>query len=194
MFDKLKDIHMKKYRIALEKGEVDEPIIFLLDYINSLKDYFTTSSCAGRIVLMKIPKSGRKNEAEFLFKTHYEVNFDEIWKRLLEVYDKYEESIWFKQEPFILHISARNLDYGYKMLRIAQKAGLKHSGIFLISEERVMIEIQSTERIETIVSKNRKLLVDEEFFRILVNEANKKLMKTREKMKRFYDMLKKNLV
>lgn len=184
---------MNKLKKAIENKEADEPILYLLDLINSYENYFTTSSCAGRIILMKIPKSGKKNEAEFLFKTHYTTKFEEVWNSLLNLYKNYDESIWFKQEPFILHIAANNLENGYKLLKIAQKAGLKHSGIFLINNERVMIEVQSTERIETIVSKERKLLINEDYMKYLVEEANKKLLKTREKMRKFYDMIKNYL-
>jgi tRNA(Phe) wybutosine-synthesizing methylase Tyw3 len=34
------------------KGSVDEPIKELVDFINSLERYFTTSSCSGRIVVL----------------------------------------------------------------------------------------------------------------------------------------------
>jgi tRNA(Phe) wybutosine-synthesizing methylase Tyw3 len=34
------------------KGSVDEPIKELVDFINSLASYFTTSSCSGRIVVL----------------------------------------------------------------------------------------------------------------------------------------------
>lgn len=184
-FDDIKMYHMNKLKDALRKNLVDEPIIDLLNTINDSKDYFTTSSCAGRIVLMKIPKSGKKNEAEFLFKSHYPVNSKDIWNTLLENYHKFEEKIYFKQEPFILHIAARDIKKAHNLLQIAIESGLKHSGIFAIKKDRVMIEIQSTERIETIVSKNRKILVNEDYINVLVEEANEKLMRTREKMYKF---------
>ena len=33
------------------KGSVDQPIIGLVDHINSLDQYYTTSSCSGRIIV-----------------------------------------------------------------------------------------------------------------------------------------------
>ena len=33
------------------KGSVDEPIKDLVEFINSLDSYFTTSSCSGRIIV-----------------------------------------------------------------------------------------------------------------------------------------------
>ncbi len=188
-FDKLKRYHVERLKKAMESGEADEPIYYLLNYINSLDNYFTTSSCAGRIILIKIPESGKKKDAKFLFKSHYPVKFEEIYQKLLEVYDKYKEKIYFKQEPLILHIAAKDINSAIVMLDIARKAGFKHSGIFLIKEERVMLEVIGNEKIETIISKNKKLLISEEYFRELVEEANKKLIRVMENTRRFYDLL-----
>ena len=33
------------------KGSVDQPIIGLVDHINALDQYYTTSSCSGRIIV-----------------------------------------------------------------------------------------------------------------------------------------------
>ena len=66
-FNKLKIYHMKKLEEAKEKYISDQPIYYILDLINSLDFFFTTSSCAGRIILLKIPKSGKKFEAAFLY-------------------------------------------------------------------------------------------------------------------------------
>jgi tRNA wybutosine-synthesizing protein 3 len=188
-FNKLKIYHMKKLEEAKEKYLADQPIYYILDLINSLDFFFTTSSCAGRIILLKIPKSGKKFEAEFLFKSHYYVNFYYIWNKLLEVYKNYDEKIYFKQEPFILHVSSKNIEKAYELLNIARKSGFKHSGIFLINDKRVMVEIVGNEKIETIVSKNRKLLVSKEYFYNLVKEANEKLKKVRNRIDIFYKNL-----
>jgi tRNA(Phe) wybutosine-synthesizing methylase Tyw3 len=51
------------------------------------------------------------------------------------------------------------------------------------------MELISTEKIETIVSKNGKLLVDEDYFKVLVKEGNEKLEKTWKKIDRLYNKL-----
>ncbi|MBW3019386.1 hypothetical protein KY329_04350, partial [Candidatus Woesearchaeota archaeon] len=35
------------------KGSIDEPVIPILNLINSMNDYYTTSSCSGRIMIME---------------------------------------------------------------------------------------------------------------------------------------------
>ncbi len=192
-FDERKRFILKKLEIALRKGEVDEPIIPLLNLINSFPDYVTTSSCAGRIVLIKIPESGKKHEAEFIYKTHYETTFEEVWEALKEGVKKYKESIWFRAEPVILHVDCRNIEAAIKIVKLAREAGWKRSGIFEIKPYRVMCELHSTERLDTIVAKDGKILVTEEYMKVLVYEANKKLRRTREKMRKFYELLQMQL-
>ena len=35
------------------KGSVDEPIAELVSYINALEDFYTTSSCSGRLAVLQ---------------------------------------------------------------------------------------------------------------------------------------------
>lgn len=172
-----------------ERGIVDEPILKLLEEINNSEYFFTLSSCAGRITLMKIPENAKKYNCEFIFKTHRYVDPKLLWKVLNLKYKEINDPIWFKMEPFIIHIECLDVDHAKKLIEIARESGLKRSGIFLLNK-RIICEIMSTERIETIVSKNRKLLINKRYFFVLVKEANKKLRRTRKKMKKFYDLFK----
>ncbi|RLG38823.1 hypothetical protein DRN79_00965, partial [Methanosarcinales archaeon] len=49
----------------LAETGADADIIEILERINSIEKFFTTSSCSGRIVLLKIPHAGSKREAKF---------------------------------------------------------------------------------------------------------------------------------
>ena len=48
MKDKSK--YLKDLKKVIEEGEVDFRIIDTLNILNSKEDYYTTSSCAGRII------------------------------------------------------------------------------------------------------------------------------------------------
>ena len=52
-----------------KKSSIDSPILNLVDKINSSKDYYTTSSCSGRIVLLE-KKSDKKQESRWLLIIH----------------------------------------------------------------------------------------------------------------------------
>ena len=63
-------------------GSWDSKIKKLCNKINQKKNYYTTSSCAGRIILLKY--SDIKQEDAFLFRTHNKTSFGEIKKALDE--------------------------------------------------------------------------------------------------------------
>ncbi len=186
-FERRKEEFLRKLEGAKERGEVDKDITPILDFINSLEDYFTTSSCSGRIILLKPGRT--KKESEFLFKKHEEVSIEEIREKLKELEGKYEE-VWLKVDPVILHVDCRDLESARRMLDIARNSGWKRSGMIVIRPWRYLLELESTERLETIVIYKGKILPDEEYLEILVEKANERLRRTKEKMERFFKNLK----
>ena len=61
----------------------------------------------------------------------------------------------------------------------------------ITAKNRFVVEIMSSEKIETIVKKEDKILIDDDYLRILIDEANSKLKKTREKISNFELEMKK---
>lgn len=85
-FAKEKSDFLKK-KDKSKKGNVDDDIKEIVDVINSKNNYYTTSSCAGRIVLFEM-KSRKKNECYWIFAKHDKVKVDEIVESLKKHYDK----------------------------------------------------------------------------------------------------------
>lgn len=171
-----------------DKGSVDEPIKKLLDLINKKSNYYSTSSCSGRVIIIKIPRSGSKKDAEFLYRTHKLAEKREVIKILTNIRDCIDESVWFRQEPAIIHVAAKTIDDASKLLRIARTIGFKRCGLFEV-KKRFLLELMSTEKIDTILARHGKILVSEEYLKTLVEEANKKLKRTWEKTKKFQQEL-----
>src|SRR3989338_6198016 len=111
-------------------GKIDMAIKKLVEKINSKQEYYTTSSCSGRIILIKARKKKEKNL--FLFVSHEKINFSEF-KREIEKIAKdiknKKEIIYFKQEPCILHVACNSLVSGQKLLEKARTSGWKRSGL-----------------------------------------------------------------
>jgi len=156
-----------------KKGSIDPVILPLIEKINSLDDYYSTSSCSGRIVLLKESESGRKDKAKWLFVSHDKVDSDKLIYKINKLPDK--KNIWFKFEPPIIHISCRNIDAAQKLLDIARPL-FKLSGI--ISTSKNIVEIRGTDRIDTPIKD-----ISDNHIRVLVEISNKKLEKTRKKLK-----------
>jgi tRNA wybutosine-synthesizing protein 3 len=167
-------------------GSVDKEILPLIKKINSSDDYYTTSSCAGRIMIISL-KSERKNEAEWLLLTHKKTSFKEV-KNSLKKLPKSE--VWFMQEAPILHVATRTLEDAQELVNKARGIGFRRSGI-QSTKTRFIVEIVSTEKIDSIIADKGKLLVDDNYLKILVKLGNSKLIKSREKIAKFYKLLEK---
>ncbi|MGD9275594.1 MAG: tRNA wybutosine-synthesizing 3 family protein [Candidatus Pacearchaeota archaeon] len=154
------------------KGSWDKKIISLCEKINKKENFYTTSSCAGRIVLL-IDKDEERGNL-FLKVWHDKISFEELKKTLDEINKK--ENIKFKMESCILHVACENLTDAQKLLDEAREIGWKRSGM-ITSKNKIILELNSTEKLEFPIMRRGKLLVDENFLKIIVSEANKKLEK-----------------
>lgn len=166
-------------------GGWDKPIQKLCDKINKTENYYTLSSCSGRHVLIKNVE--KKTHDLFLFRTHDKTSFRELKKELTKALES-KEGVIYKQEPVILHICCKTLEDSEKMLNRAREAGWKNSGIMSL-QGRIVLELRSTEHLALPIIEKGKILVDDEFLRVLVREGNKRLVKTWEKI----DKLEKSL-
>jgi len=184
-FQKHKKDFLKKLDKS-KKGAIDKEILPLINLINKKPNYYTTSSCSGRIVLLS-RKSEKKQETRWLFITHKPTNLKEI-KSALKNLPK--TAVWFRQEPLILHVAADSIQNAQKIINIARDIGFKRSGI-QSTRKKIMAEIASTEILDTIIADKGKLLVNDDYLRILINEANKKLKRTTKKIKELYKKIKK---
>ena len=163
------------------KGNWDERIKELCGKINSDKDYLTTSSCSGRILLMI--ETFEKKSGLFLFVSHEKVGFDKIKKEFIKISEKNKEMIYLKQEPCVLAVSCKTLEKAQELVDKARNAGWKRSGITTTSKNNI-VELFSTERMDIPIIKNGKILIDDDSLRIIINEANSKLERTWEKIEK----------
>lgn len=166
-----------------KKTEVDEEVKFLIDKINSLKEYYTTSSCAGRVLMISVSEKNRKDMSKWLFSSHKKVSFKDLPLKNFPI-----ETVYFRQEAMILHISCSSIESAQKIIDKAKYVGFKRSGI-MATTKRIMIEICSTEKIDAPIAKCGELLVDDKYLIFLVSEANKKMKQNEIKMKKFYELL-----
>ncbi len=168
-----------------KKGSIDIEIKPLLGLINSFSFCYTTSSCSGRILLIKKPETKRKCDTEFLFSSQSCTSLDEIKKHLSSLP---KEEVWLKQEPFIIHIRCRTIHDAQKLISCCSRAGLKHSGI-ISAEKKTTLEIIGSGSIETIISKNRKLLPDDSYLKAIIDSANTNMKKNQSKIQNLYKQL-----
>lgn len=163
-------------------GAIDKPILKLCNKINKSEDYYTLSSCSGRIVLIR--ETEDKQAGLFIFRTHDRISFNGLKKELERIVNSGKEKglIYLKQEPCVLAISCRDLKKEQEILDKARAVGWKKSGITTTSGKFV-VELFSTERIDVPIMNKGKILVDDAYLRLIVDEANSKLERTWDKIK-----------
>jgi tRNA wybutosine-synthesizing protein 3 len=152
-------------------GKWDKKIINLCKKINSLPDFYTTISCSGRAILMV--QQDKKGKDLFLRTWHEKISFNEL-KKALNEFAKMKRIVKFKLEPPIIHVACRDLNKATEMLEKAKYIGFKRSSI-LTCDRNIFVELNTSDRLEFPIIKNSKILVDDEFLKLVVGMSSQKL-------------------
>jgi tRNA wybutosine-synthesizing protein 3 len=153
-------------------GDWDFQIKGLCDKINKSDDFYTTSSCSGRIIVMV--DQDKKAPGLFEFVSHDAVEISSFFKSLPK--EQAGLDLKFKSEPPILHVACRTLEYAEILLDKARRVGWKRSGIISMGKN-IVVELISTEKLEFPLTKKGKMLVSDEFLKIVLEKANNNLKK-----------------
>jgi len=188
-FENQKRIAIERLKNAIEDDEVDRDILGLINYINSLNNFYTTSSCSGRITLLH--DLGSKIKNDWLGKWHREVRFDEILDSLSDI--PANGIVWFKYESPILHIVSKTIDNAKLLINIARDSGYKRVGIQGLKNERYVVEICDTERVDCPIVDNGNLLVDNNYLKYLTRFSNMKFRNGRKKLMKFEREIKRQI-
>ena len=158
------------------KGSIDAPIVHLVDFINGLPDFVTTSSCSGRISLYRDENSTKG--IKWLKVVHGTVTAQQLKDAVTD-----QEStaagnhiVALKCEGFILHIRCRDLDSGRRLHQVAMSCGFRESGLSVGQKMRVQLSIRTTAfGLELPIAVGRNLILDDNALDIIVSEANRRL-------------------
>ncbi|MBN2567384.1 hypothetical protein JXB02_04855 [Candidatus Woesearchaeota archaeon] len=163
------------------EGRIDAPIRRLVGTLNRKPDYVTTSSCAGRIVLVTRPASGSKKGSAWVLKSHAPVRPDEV-AAAIGGYSG-PDDLWFLQEGFILHAACRTIDAAGRLIGAARDAGFKRSGIISMRPSKIMVELLSTEYIDAPVAVGGTKFVDKGFLELLVGKGNERMRENGDRIR-----------
>ncbi len=161
------------------KGTVDAGIRALCDIINNKENYYTTSSCSGRIQLLWIAPSRKKHETKFLYSTHDRADAKEVIKTLHES----DGEVWLRTECFILHVVCRTIRDADSLLRACHQLGLKRAGIISMGP-KLTIEIINHPRIDAPLRTEGNILVQDHYIKFLTELGNTLLDKNRDMIAR----------
>jgi len=166
-------------------GKWDKQIISLCNKINKKENFYTTSSCSGRAMLMIDQE--KKGENLFLFVSHNKITFKQLKEEVLKSAKK-KKNIKFKLEPCILHVACKTMEDTKVLFEKGKGAGFKRLGIIGTSHG-FTFELNSTEKLEFPIIQKGKILIDDNFLKLIVKDANSKLEKSWLKINRFEKLI-----
>ncbi|KAI3662351.1 hypothetical protein MP638_004875 [Amoeboaphelidium occidentale] len=197
-FDTRKKEILEKISCGVDKSFkqcIDEKAIRFVQLLNDSRDCYTTSSCSGRISVLRLGKQIVSDETAgergcWIFSTHDIVSKEE--SVYLAAASK-DELIYFKFEPFILHVECRDQASAQKLLRYALQAGYRNSGATISS--RIIVAIRHTAQLNVPIAftcaqhQKYKLLVPAPYLSLLLAKANEFMLTNFERMDVLYEQL-----
>ena len=194
-FDVAKSSLLSKLATGVDfspKGSIDAPVVQLVDFINNLPDYVTTSSCSGRISVYRDENSTKG--IQWLLVVHGAITVNQLKAAISgqEAVTAGQHFIVLKCEGFILHVRCRDLNSGRKLHQIAMGCGFRESGLSVGQKMRVQLAIRTTAYgLELPIAVGKNLIIDDDALSIIVKEANRRLRCNFARTDRLLSTLKK---
>lgn len=192
IFQQQKQYTLNKKDLSL-KGSIDEPIRNLVQIINDSPDYYTTSTCSGRVTLIEKPhdRPNSKNGNKFIQSCHL---LDEVkdLKSVINAYlneaivsNKREDTcLWLKFEPFILHVQCLNLNRAQILLRVALSAGCRNSGLTLGKSDKFMVAVRSSSSMEVPLFCGSKFELSKSYLDFLCQESERRMIDNQDRLRK----------
>eukprot|EP00835_Amoeboradix_gromovi_P004003 NODE_289_length_11662_cov_0.555133.p4 type:complete len:205 gc:universal NODE_289_length_11662_cov_0.555133:10727-10113(-) len=138
------------------KQSIDHHLIETCNAINNMENYFTTSCCSGRVVLMTKTgeKLDKKLSGKWLLVSHDPPNIQDYFKDFNPVYmsdvvQNPTERVILKYEPVIMHVACRDMESAVVLHNASFNAGFRNSGISCdLKQSRFTVAIRCTINLE----------------------------------------------
>uniref|UniRef100_A0A3B5KTC5 tRNA wybutosine-synthesizing protein 3 homolog n=1 Tax=Xiphophorus couchianus TaxID=32473 RepID=A0A3B5KTC5_9TELE len=157
-FSRIKTQSLNRLDLS-KKGSVDEDIEHVVSLLNSCEQFFTTSSCSGRIILIDGVRQAFKSASYSDMSGLSRACGDAV----------------LKFEPFVLHVQCRRLEDAQLLHSVAVNSGFRNSGLTVGKTGKIVSAVRSTHGLEVPLSRHGKLLVDEDYIQFLTQIANQKM-------------------
>ncbi len=184
-FETRKRKALRKLELALRQEKVDREIITLIELINSFSQWFTTSSCAGRLALLSKDGIRSKYGTTFWFKTHDPNDFPRVKEKLPS---EFQGQLWLLVSPPMFHVAARTMEDALQLQLLARQARLGYSKIQSIKPS-IIVEVLGTGMMSIPVGKDGMLLVNEDHLDYILELGRMMLSEDQRRMWKWHDLL-----
>ncbi|MEK6820812.1 MAG: hypothetical protein AABY11_00235 [archaeon] len=188
-FESEKQKHAQLLETAIQQEKIDPLMIPFSRFVRETRDYFTTSTCSGRITLMDLNEDESKKEGAFYRKWHACAKASDVWNAIQE--KKYTGNLWFKQDAFVYVIGTHNHENVKRIFDACQKAGIKRHGIHYEGKGKILIEIFGSQAMCVPITNGKDVLVNEAYVKEIVKIGNVKWKRNETKRKELEKELQK---
>jgi tRNA wybutosine-synthesizing protein 3 len=180
-------------------GGIDPPILALCELINERPEFYTTSSCSGRVVLFwqrdaaagetetdaepgdeasgggdrPIDERTKASGGRWLYITHDEPSLQDMLAAATEL--PTSGLAVFKQEPFLLHVRCCSMAAATVLYRLARECGLRESGVAPVGEFPLCAIRSNALKMDAIVGSNGQWVVSQDYLGLTVDIATQKM-------------------
>ncbi len=184
-FEQKKKKALYKLGEALRRNKVDKEVIPLIDLINSFPQWFTTSSCAGRVALLSKEGVRSKYTATFWYKTH---DPSEIQTMKECIPTEFDGQLWLLVSPPMFHVVARTLKDAHELQLMAKQARLGYSKIQSVKPS-IVVEILGTGMLSLPIGQDGEIFVTESYLDYVLRIGEEMLREDQQRMWKWHDLL-----
>ena len=172
-------------------GRVDARCETLVRDAFASRDFYTTSSCSGRVSVFadrdEDDAAEERKGGVWAYVSHERAVVEDV-TRAVDAHgggkDGRGATLTLRFEPFILAVEARDLERGAAFVRCARECGYRESGI-TACEKRVICSVRCQLRMEAPVVVDGERVVTNDGLETLVRIANEKFDVNAARMERF---------
>lgn len=174
---------------AIREKKIDPLMIGISQHVAQTPEFFTTSTCSGRITLMELNENETKKENVFYRKWHRRVKNNEVQEAVNAYTGK--QNLWLRQDSFVYVLGTNSWENAKKIIRACQAAGVKRYGVHHFENEKILMEVFGTQHLSIPLVIKGKKLSDQTALREYVKIANRKWLLNEKKRQTFEKILKK---
>ncbi len=178
-----KQLMFRRMQEDVEVGYLDPDIYDLLLLLFNRQESFPVSSCSGRITLVDAPMPWHRRGSTVVFKKHVAVEELEIEPLVRQ---PPVSRLWLVATGPILHVSALTLREASTLLKVARRAGMKHSGVLSITRRGIYLELKTGVRL-TIMLRSGSYVCWH--LAEVVKVANEALAEGKSRLRKLYEEL-----
>jgi len=174
----------RRFREDVEIGYVDTDLVNFIYKVFNTRNFFTISSCSGRITLIDAIFPWMRDESYIVFKKHAPISLEEVIP-VLSV--KPLHRLWLIVSGPIFHFVAKSITAAQILVNEVRKCGFKHSGIISIRVDGIVVEIISGTWTSFLLKDGDELVIHPNSLSRILEISNTILLEGKKRIECLYD-------